>query len=189
MSKIPKCRICEQPIDKEKTDTYIKNTMGYFHIECREKNTNKVKQKCAMCGGTIAEGKGYILKGQVYHEKCANETLDRQELYDFCCSTWGLTEPDEKLVSQIKYFRSQGYEYKAMKYTLRYFFEVKHERKTEEPSIGIIPYIYNEAEKYFKAYLVKQKEIEEKAKLQKAKEVKVVKVTKKDAPKKDLYEF
>lgn len=63
-------------------------------------------------------------------------------------------------ITQMQKFNAQGYNYRAQLLTLKYFYEVKGNKVKEGlKTIGIIPYIYNEASNYYKSQLKRQKEI------------------------------
>lgn len=63
-------------------------------------------------------------------------------------------------ITQMQKFNRMGMNYKAQLLTLKYFYEVKKNPvKTEYKTIGIIPYVYDEASAYYQTQLKKQKEI------------------------------
>lgn len=65
-------------------------------------------------------------------------------------------------VQQMQKHQAQGMSYKSQLLTLKYFYEVKGNKvKSQYKTIGIIPYIYDEAAAYYKNQAKRQKEIEE----------------------------
>ena len=89
---------------------------------------------------------------------------DRDALWFYIYRLFG---PDnEKPVSdwnitQMTKFNKQGMGYKAQLLTLKYFYEIKKNPIQEKyKTIGIIPYIFDEAAAYYKKQEQKRKEIE-----------------------------
>lgn len=216
MGRKPKCKICGLEIDKE-TQHWYKNSVGYYHIECRRKKglpvdeydkTNapesvkiEVKNmgneveaktvKCYFCGLPIDKDKAVRQEGKIFHKDCHSEYLDRRELFRYCCSLWGLKAPGPLISRQAKKFRQKGYTYRGMMFSLKYFYEVKNNNKNKykgSETIGIIPYIYEEAKQHYTNILQQKEELAKNAAAVTTQEIKVVKV-KQIKKKPDLFEF
>lgn len=151
---IVKCRRCGEQIDK-RVDEFVKLSNGYAHKECEEKfqiKKNTVICRVCHCGinkltdNFIKRTDGYV------HESCVSTAdKDKAELCNYICEIFHLKTPgpaNNKLIS--KFHTENGYSYKSMYYTLKYHFEVKNGsvEKAQE-RIGIIPYVYDEAKKYY----------------------------------------
>lgn len=122
--------------------------------------------KCYYCGETFDRSKeDYVqVKNRRYaHRKCfENRTNDQIDTDDF----WNvITEvfhdygnyDYRKVDSQLKNYLKQGYTIRGVINAVRYWFVVKGNPITEaNKGIGIVPYIYKEAQEY-QTYLDKQR--------------------------------
>lgn len=117
--------------------------------------------KCALCGCDIDKKDIVRYKEKNYHPKCYEENKDREELSTYICRLFSLKAPGPRNYSLIKkYHFENGYSYRGMINSLEYFFEIKNNKKEKaNESIGIIPYIYNEAQQYFLNINKKNKDI------------------------------
>lgn len=91
---------------------------------------------------------------------------DRDALYFYVYRLFGQYSEELPVdpwnVLQMAKFVKQGYSYKTQLLTLKYFYEVKHNRvRPEYKTIGIIPSIYYDAKQYYLNLGKKQKEIAE----------------------------
>lgn len=108
---------------------------------------------CGGCGlkfDRVAE-EGEFIKGRWYHKGCAEIKRDKMSLDEYICKLFNLKTPGPMNNTLIKKYREQkGFNYKGMKNALQYFYEVKkHSTSKSEERVGIIPFIYVEAEEYF----------------------------------------
>jgi hypothetical protein len=214
MARQPKCQICKVEIDKE-AEQWFKNSTGYFHVSCRRERGLPVTEeeirlskslapkavketfietatktvKCYFCGLAAESAKAKRAENKAFHEECYQEYLDRRELFQYCCKLWGLKAPGPVISRQAKEFRLKGLTYRGMMFSLKYFYEVKNNDRTKykgSETIGIIPYIYDEAKIYYAELLSKQQQLAQQApqKLEKT----VVKV-RPEKKKPELYDF
>jgi len=151
---IVKCKRCGEQIDK-RVDEFVKLSSGYSHKECEEKfqiKKNTVICRICRCGinkmadDFIKRSDGYV------HRSCiSTDEKDKIELSNYICELFHLKAPgpvNNKLIS--KFHTENGYSYKSMYYTLKYHFEVKKGSVEKAQSrVGIIPYVYDEAKKYY----------------------------------------
>jgi len=123
---------------------------------------------CAKCGNAILSGQNVKYRSKNYHAACLEEIKaaakakdqkkasasmvrmdpDRDELDSYVYSLYGLSCLSPLLNKQINDFHTQrGYSYKNILLSLRYFFDILPNNipEPESPSIGIVPYIYDEA--------------------------------------------
>jgi hypothetical protein len=90
-------------------------------------------------------------KEKNYHTECLQLVKERDRLGEYICYLFKLKKPGPRNYTLIKkYIEDNGYTYKGIFYSLKYFYEIKKNdiRKSNE-SIGIVPYVYDEAQKYF----------------------------------------
>lgn len=110
--------------------------------------------KCPLCGEMQDKEQAIKYKNRYYHPQCLekkkqkeNDEPDRQELIGYVMRLHKMSNINGFVLRQIKNFRDEGYTYKGMILTLRYFHEVKGNPITGD-GIGIIPYVYEEAKKW-----------------------------------------
>lgn len=108
---------------------------------------------CGGCGlkfDRVAE-KAEFIKSRWYHQGCAQIKKDKMELDAYICKLFDLKAPGPTNNILIKKYKEQkGYNYKGIKNALQYFYEVrKHSTDKSEERVGIVPFVYSEAEEYF----------------------------------------
>lgn len=186
------CLICGRTIDTETEPHLIKNG-GAVHIECSKENPDigcENSVNCYYCGGKVLSSKVVNKNGKNFHENCVKEYQDRTLLFDYCCTLWGLQSTGPLINNQSKRFREQGYSYKGMLYSLKYFYEIrKNDKNKYKANIGIIPYVYKEAEQYYLNLAKQKREIAQQGIEQQNQTHEVVKVKKQTTKKTPLYEF
>lgn len=80
-------------------------------------------------------------------EQVANE---RQELYDLVAKLFFIKHPTGMMMKQIKDFREDlEYTYKGMTLSLIYWTETLNNTMSNAKGVGIIPYIYEDAKKFY----------------------------------------
>jgi hypothetical protein len=122
--------------------------------------------KCQYCNKKFdkIEGNYEKVNTKYYHKECfakwQQENQDRQELYDCIKEIFHITFPTGFMLRQIKEYKEvRGYTYKGMTLALKYFFEIQ-KNNPKVQSLGIIPYIYDQAKKYWRDIKIKQKQME-----------------------------
>lgn len=142
---IVKCRICKQPINKNKTvegvDWVMPSRNWYYHKECYE---------------TWRKGKDDI--------KLSANSREEWELYifDYLKRDVRMNYNYMMCKSQIENFLKKGYTLKGMFFTLKYFYEVvKGDVSKSKGGIGIIPSVYEDAKAYWVTRINKQSDIME----------------------------
>lgn len=132
---------------------------------------------CAMCKEQI-EGKNYKTKNRKRYHYACYETLvekaetkhqqhasglsnkDNEALEAYICTLYDLKEIPETMKKQIEGFVSRlGYTYAGIQEALHYFYALSGKAVLEEHkgTIGIVPYCYDEAQKFL---AIKQKAAE-----------------------------
>lgn len=132
MAQRVKCKYCGKIIDKEVDFTYSKDTSGrYYHDEC-------YKRKKA--GGSFKQ------LDKKKKEEPNTRDLIHQKIKTLCGDAYVKT----RVENQIKENRAQGRTLEGILKTLEYWYDVqKHDPKEAYGGIGIVEYIYPEAQKYF----------------------------------------
>ena len=123
---------------------------------------------CAKCGASIQSDQDVKYRSKHYHSACldaikaaakakdqkkaSSSTVrldpERDELERYICSLYGIPCLSPLLNKQINDFHTQrGYPHKNILLALQYFFEIlpANVPEPDSPSIGIVPYIYDEA--------------------------------------------
>lgn len=133
------CSICKQRFDRDKYKAVLVSPRRYAH---------------ATCAGTLSEEE-------------TQEEKDKQELEEYIKKLFNLDRMDGKITLQIKKFMQDNphYTYSGIRRTLEYFYIVKKNpiSKAQEhgPTIGIVPWVYDEAKRYYyEKWLLQQKNAE-----------------------------
>lgn len=131
--------------------------------------------KCRICGKKLPKNEAYALdkinkKGKkyatwYYHYSCYQNTeKERNARYELICAIkdiFNISYPTGYMLKQIKEFREKrGYSYKNMTLALKYFFLIKGNKPTVQ-SLGIIPYIHEEAKRFWLNVEQKKKQLEQ----------------------------
>lgn len=121
------------------------------------------KVKCIICGkvfDTNTEPFLLVSNGTRYvHINCkqqqelvaAREEQEKEELENYIKQLFHFTSLPPRILKQIEVFvKENKYSYSAIRKTLIYFFEIKHnDLDKANNSIGIVPYVIDEAKKYW----------------------------------------
>lgn len=137
---------------------------------------------CAYCGSqTVDKNSDDYARynNKNYHKICCEKQKEKDSFFHYVCFIMGLKSPGPRIYSlAAKYITEKNYTYKGMENTLYYIYEVKkHKDKfdIENKTIGLIPYYYEDAQRYFNKIEFKKSKIEETAN-KILKEEKVIKV-------------
>lgn len=82
-----------------------------------------------------------------YCKNCAKEKYERDELYKYINFKMNYPFTPQGIRKQIKDYR-EYYTYGEMLYVLKYFWDIE-KNDIRKGTIGIIPYVYDEAKKYY----------------------------------------
>ena len=109
--------------------------------------------KCYYCkseSNKVGKDEVVRLESKNFHPSCAQLYLDRKELYETICRIFNIKAPGPKNNAFVSKFFHEGMTYKGMTGTLIYFYDIKKNSiKNSNEGIGIIPYVYEEAKKYY----------------------------------------
>lgn len=122
---IVKCLYCKKSFDTNLEPWVKPNSNRYAHELCHQR--------------AIAE-----------HEK---DNADKEALIDYIKELFGYEQLPQVISKQIKqYIEEYQYTYSGILKTLKYFYEIKHGDKDKANGrIGIIPYCYEDARRYYYA--------------------------------------
>lgn len=120
--------------------------------------------KCFYCGETFDASIEPFVKPnsrRYAHKECAEsadahktkEEKDREQLELYIKQLFGINCISVKIKKQIDDYKiKKNYSYSGMYKTLKYFFEIRgNPIEKANGGIGIIPYVYDEAYKYWRA--------------------------------------
>ena len=123
------------------------------------KNMSKVAKELGIASTTV---KKYLNEENLKLIKSSND--DRDALFFYIYRLFGQYSEEEPVSSwniiQMQRFKEKGMSYKGQLLTLKYFYDIKH-NSTEKSkgSIGIIPYVWSDAELYYQNQVKKAEEI------------------------------
>lgn len=103
------------------------------------------------------------ISGRWYHPGCAISKKEKQAMTKYICELFNLKAlgpVNNRMIT--KYVKERGYTYSGIANALKYFYEIKKNQvhKAEE-RVGIVPYVYSEAEEYFRIMELRNKEQQE----------------------------
>lgn len=104
-------------------------------------------------------------KNRYYHKECFEvvnkDVVEKEKLEEFIKQLFNLETLSPLIRKQIKNFHESEdyhYTYSGMRKTLDYFFHIKNGDISKAHGIGIIPYVYAEAEQYYyNLFLIEEK--------------------------------
>ena len=112
------------------------------------------KVKCPECGtyndkeNTVYYNSKYYCK--VCYDNKKRESQEYKELIAYICKLYQIDAPTGWMLKQIKEFKEQfNYTYRGIKSTLHYFYEIEGNEVADNIGIGIVPFVYEEAKKFY----------------------------------------
>lgn len=121
----PKEYICPQCKEKVTSDESVKDGRRYYHPTCfkMKKEQEELKKQKAQ---------------------------DYKGLIDYICKLYKLDAPTGMILKQIKDYQEEyGYKLKGIELALRYFHETLGNPVREGDGIGIVPFVYEDAKRYY----------------------------------------
>lgn len=172
-----KCLYCKANIDRTK-EKFIRlhygQTFRYAHPSCFEKQTEDIQNKykhelvdpadtvqCIYCKKLMKKSDFDCRplnekQTKFAHLLCIQEEqlrpkTDEEELDIYIIRLFDLDYVPPNIKRQIKSFvEKDKLQYSGIKGTLKYFYEIKQNRiDKSNPSIGIVPYVYEDAKRYY----------------------------------------
>jgi len=184
-----KCPGCSGIINITK-EKFVHRSKRYWHEEClkkkhpeeqyevsepivREKGSKDTIKKCYYCGQQFDISKEEWAKPVVNryaHQKCYDENYTEDQanidaIYAYLTSL--LIKYDYQLCEKqrLSYIKKNGYTNEGILLALKYFYEVKKQSPDRSGNrIGIVPYVYDEAQAYFEELYKRKKQIAKDAK-------------------------
>ena len=157
------CPLCNKTVTKEESFEYKGR---YYHESCFVKFSKKTtkekvklkkeKQKIEIVKKEIQQDTHIALETDLSDE----EVLNKEKVINYLKQLLNTNQLNVKIYKLLKdYYTVYKFSYEGMLIALRYFYEIK-ENPIVPDCIGIIPYIYEEAQEYekIKASVVKQVE-------------------------------
>lgn len=130
------CAICRERFDRDKYPAVLVSSRRYAH---------------ATCAGTLSP-------------EDAQKEKDRKDLENYIIHLFNLEHMDGKITLQIQKFLQDHpeYTYSGIRRTLEYFYEIKKNSLDKaNGGIGIVPWVYEEAKRYYyNQWLLSQKNAE-----------------------------
>lgn len=131
---IVKCLYCGEQFDRD-TEKCVKIGRRYAHQECYDKLSDKEKQE------NLDKSAFWAYIKELYHDD-----------YDFV-----------SISKQVEsYVKQYHFTYSGMLKALKWFYEIQHHSKEESNGrVGILPYIYEDARKYYYGIFLAQQRMKE----------------------------
>lgn len=144
--KLVKCKICEKYFDREKEE-FVRIGARYAHKKCQEQKEEDIKN-----ANLVVEGKRNKEKEQY------------KEVLEFAKKHFGSSANYPLIQKQIHSFIvDNGYSYNGIYKTLVYYYDIKKNSVDKaNGAIGIVPYVYEEAKRYYYYLYLTNKKNEEK---------------------------
>lgn len=123
--------------------------------------------KCYYCQQSVDKDIAIRFEEKNFHNSCCQEYIDRKEIYKYVAHLFGFkneNKPGPVIISQLKTFKEKYsyYTFKGILNALTYFYEIKKGSKEKaNEGIGIVPYVYDEAQEYYKKLNYKQEKVAE----------------------------
>ena len=121
----------------------------------------KIMVKCLYCGEQFDRASEPCVKiGRRYaHKKCSDsqseedkkEQKDKSDFFEYVKTVYGSDYNYISIQKQAEnYIKQYNFTYSGMLKSLKWFYEIKHaDKESANGRIGIIPYIYEDAKKYY----------------------------------------
>ena len=195
MEQLKMCRACKvRDIDVKNGNNWIMPSKGfYYHIDCYEKKKKKDNQrKCVYCKKFFDISEGYKMpRVNTYaHIECYEKNYSPDEeyidlIYKLLKEEIGMTYDYGVCERQRKHFIDKlGYTNEGIYNALKYHYIVKNGSIEKSGNrIGIVSYVYNEAQQYYKDLNKRQKAASKKLDQQLKEKDKVIQVE--NLPKRD----
>lgn len=147
----------KEPKKKTKIDEETIQKINQRYSEC--KNMAQVARELGIAPTTV---KKYLTEENLQLKQ--TESDDRDALWYYIFRLFGEYSEDKPVsdwnITQMQKFRKQGMPYRGQLLTLQYFYDIrKNSKERSNGSIGIIPFIYDEARLYYEKQAKKADEI------------------------------
>jgi hypothetical protein len=148
--------------------------------------------KCSFCGQGVIKLEAQRYKNKNYHSNCAELQKQKDELTEYICRLFSLKAPGPRIYAQIKSYLEKYpyYTYIGIKQALVYFFEIqKKSIDKANQGIGIVPYVYDDAQEYFNRITMRQERVATELSDTLSVAAQEIKIKKQEKKKKNLYDM
>lgn len=147
----------KEPKKKTKINEETIQKINQRYSEC--KNMAQVARELGIAPTTV---KKYLTEENLQLKQA--ESDDRDALWYYIFRLFGEYSEDKPVsdwnITQMQKFRKQGMPYRGQLLTLQYFYDIrKNSKDRSNGSIGIIPFVYDEARLYYEKQAKKADEI------------------------------
>lgn len=149
-----KCPYCNETFDASQIE-FIQVGRRYAHKTCYD----------------AAGGEKTYLKQEAKKQKTKEESSDLANLKSYISVLYGSHANWPLIMKQIKDFQKKGYSLTGIEKSLRYFYEVKHNKPSDSNGgIGIVEFCFQDAYNYYLAIFLANQQNENKNFIQTVKE-------------------
>lgn len=133
MTKLPKCPVCNELVTKDQVSK--KNKGKTYHVKCFDTMLSKK-----------------------YEDTIVQQVDPLKDLKEFILQLFKIDKLTNLMEDQlVKYTREYDYTATGMLNALKYYFEIRENELTDNvKGVGIIPFVYKEANEFFEK--IKQRE-------------------------------
>lgn len=200
-----KCPVCEEKFNANKVPS-VKIKGRYYHQECFDslsvkptegKKKNDNLKKCFYCNeyfDITTEDYAKPVTNRYAHKKCYDENHTEDEafigqIYSYLSKELLIKVDFVQCEKQRKAFiKKNGYTNEGILLALKYFYEVKKQSADRSGNrIGIVPYVYDEAQAYYSELKKRKKQINKGLAKQLEKKAVKIKVIGEEKPKEKEY--
>ena len=116
---------------------------------------------CKKSDDKVMKDQAVRIDNKNFHPHCAKIYADKKELAETICRIFKLKAPGPRNNAFISKYASEGMTYKGMTRALMYFYDVqKNSIDKSNGGIGIVPWVYEEAQRYYKQIEMEKEKIE-----------------------------
>lgn len=179
------CSICQTSFDRDKIAFVKTGARRYAHADCAQRQAIEQNKEfefiitdpndfitCKYCKKTFNKNEEEYIQltnSKYAHLRCSEleaqrEKTDAEKLDDYIMKLFNYDYVPPTAKKQIKQFITEyNYTYSGILKALVYFYEIKGgDKERAHDSIGIVPYIYQDAYRYYYSLWLAQQRNEEK---------------------------
>lgn len=117
---------------------------------------------CKKSDDKVMKDQAVRIDNKNFHPHCAKIYADKKELAETICRIFKLKAPGPRNNAFISKYASEGMTYKGMTRALMYFYDVqKNSIDKSNGGIGIVPWVYEDANRYYERKENMEKQLEE----------------------------
>ena len=117
---------------------------------------------CKKSDDKVMKDQAVRIDNKNFHPYCAKIYADKKELAETICRIFKLKAPGPRNNAFISKYASEGMTYKGMTRALMYFYDIqKNNTDKSNGGIGIVPWVYEDANRYYERKENMEKQLEE----------------------------